>query len=269
LCKITPEKYKENIDKLELFLRGKTTEVSAKLESEMKLSASNQEFETAAEIRDTINLIDEVTHQKKRLKPELTTPGLMAQLSSDGTIYLQDILAENLRRARQTPLKRIECFDVSNIGGKNAAVAMVTFIDGKSDHSEYRLFNIRSIDTPNDYQMLREAIARRQNHPEWGKPDLIIIDGGKGQVRAALSVWTWDIPVIGIAKDPDRLVIPLLEFNGRPQKVTQKSVINYQMLKLPTNHPGLKLVQQLRDEAHRFSKKQHSRLRVKNMLQSK
>jgi excinuclease UvrABC nuclease subunit len=82
-------------------------------------------------------------------------------------------------------------------------------------------------------------------------------------------VWTWDIPVIGIAKDPDRLVIPLLEFNGRPQKVTQKSVINYQMLKLPTNHPGLKLVQQLRDEAHRFSKKQHSRLRVKNMLQSK
>lgn len=264
--KITPEKYQENISHLTTFLRGKTSEVVTGLNAEMQTAAEAENFETAAEIRDTINLINEVTHQKKRLKPELTTPGLTAQISSDGIVYLQDILVEYLHVSRQYPLKRIECYDVSNIQGKHAAVAMVTFTDGKSDPSQYRLFNIRSINTPNDFYMMREAISRRQNHPEWGIPDLVVIDGGKGQVRSALSEWSWQVPIIGIAKNPDRLIVPLLSLAEQAQKTTNKTTIKYEVLKLPQSHPGLKLIQQLRDEAHRFSKKQYTRRHLRDIM---
>lgn len=264
--KITPEKYQENISNLTMFLRGKTSEVAENLNSEMRLAAAAENFEAAAEIRDTINLIDEVTHQKKRLKPELTTPGLTAQISSDGIVYLQDILVEYLHVSRQYPLRRIECYDVSNIQGKHAAVAMVTFTDGKSDPSQYRLFNIRSINTPNDFYMMREAISRRQNHPEWGIPDLVVIDGGKGQVRSALLEWSWKVPIIGIAKDPDRLIVPLLSLEEQSQEITGKTAIKYEVLKLPQTHPGLKLIQQLRNEAHRFSKKQYARRHLRDMM---
>lgn len=264
--KITPEKYQENIAKLTMFLRGKTASVVENLNQEMRDASMSENFEVAGEIRDTINLINEVTHQKKRLKPELTTPGLTAQIASDGTVYLQDILVEYLHLSRQYPLRRIECYDVSNIQGKHPAVAMVTFVNGKPDTNQYRLFNIRSINSPNDYHMLREAIVRRQNHPEWGIPNLVIIDGGKGQVKSALMEWGWEIPIIGIAKDPDRLVIPLLSLEEQASKITSKTPIKYQILKLPQTHPGLKLVQQLRDEAHRFSKKQHKRRQLKDLL---
>lgn len=263
---ITPAEYQPNIDRLITFLRGKTGQVVDEMETAMQAAAEQELFELAAELRDKISLIKDVTGQKKRLKPTLTTPGLTSQLAHDGTVYLQDILAEYLHMPRQYPLNRIEAYDVSNIHGKHAAVAMVTFTDGKPAPAEYRLFNIRSIDTPNDYHMLREALARRQNHPEWGMPDLVIMDGGKGQVRAALSTWTWEIPVIGIAKRPDRLIVPLLSPTEQSQEITTKTPINYQVLSLPATHPGLKLVQQLRDEAHRFSKKQHSRRRMKALL---
>lgn len=266
LGKITPEKYQENIDKLSTFLRGRTSTVIKKLNLEMQEEAGGENFEEAIKIRDTIELIDEVTHQNKYLRPELTTPGLTAKTASDGPVYLRDILAEYLHLSRQYPLKRIECYDVSNIQGKHASVAMVTFTDGRPDLSQYRLFNIRSIDTPNDFYMLREAIARRQNHPEWGVPDLIIIDGGRGQVRSVLMEWTWQVPVIGIAKNPDRLVIPLIDFPEQIVKIKRNTPIKYQLLKLSPTHPGLKLVQQLRDEAHRFSKKQHKRRWKKDLL---
>lgn len=264
--KITPLEYSKNISKLAMFLRGKTAEVVTDLNVEMQTAARLEDFEKAAEIRDAINLIDEVTHQKKRLKPELTTPGLTSQIASDGIIYLQDILVEHLRLSRQFPLKRIECYDVSNIQGKHAAVAMVTFINGRSDPKQYRLFNIRSIDTPNDFYMLREAISRRQNHTEWGIPDLVVIDGGKGQVRSVLLEWSWQVPIIGIAKDPDRLIIPLLSLAEQGSEINSRTSIKYQVLKLPATHPGLKLVQQLRDEAHRFSKKQHKRRQMRDLL---
>lgn len=263
---ISPEEYQQNIEKLITFLRGKTTQVVTDLEAEMHAAAEQENFETAAQLRDTLSLITDVTQQKKRLKPTLTTPGLTAHLAHDGTVYLQDILAEYLHLPRQYPLHRIEAYDVSNVQGKHAAVAMVTFIEGKPAPAEYRLFNIRSIDTPNDYQMLREALARRQNHPEWGKPDLVIMDGGKGQVRAALNTWTWEIPVMGIAKQPDRLIVPLLSLEEQSNTITTKTPIEYKVLTLPQTHPGLKLVQQLRNEAHRFSKKQQARRQLKALL---
>jgi excinuclease ABC subunit C len=146
----------------------------------------------------------------------------------------------------------------------------VTFINGQADTSEYRLFNIRTLDTPNDFAMLQEALLRRQNHQEWGIPNLMVIDGGKGQLRSALKAWHWTVPMISIAKKPDRLIFPIFPITDKdiPQDEPRNlDGLKYEEVKLPPDHPALNLIQRIRDESHRFSKKQHTRLRQKTMLE--
>ncbi len=276
--KITPEEYQKNIRELVLFLRGKKKTVLKDIEERMKLSAELEEFETARVLRDRILLIKAVTQQPHSLRPELALPTLKQNQAEESVIYLKKLLADYLFLPKQYPLTRIECYDVSNTSGELASVSMVTFIDGQAETDQYRLFNIKTIEGPNDYGMLQEALQRRQNHPEWGRPNLIVIDGGRGQLRAALSVWRWSVPVISIAKEPDRLIIPIAQEQTSVEKILKgrrvvpleerpKNLkLKYHELLLPATHPALKLVQQLRDEAHRFSKKQHSRRRTKEMF---
>ena len=253
---ISVHEYQENITNLIEFLKGKKKTVTKLLEEKMKVVIAKQEYESAAIIRDQLSLIAEVTNKKHILKPELTTASLQEKVSEDGVIYLQKILSEYLSFPKKTPLTRIEGYDVSNIQGTNPAVSMVTFIDGKSETDQYRVLNIKTLDTPNDFHMLQEAIVRRQNHPEWGIPNLILIDGGKGQVRAVLKVLKWSVPVIGIAKNPDRLVLPY----QKTELATTK--LQFYMLKLDQTHPTLKLIQQIRNESHRFAQKQHKKRRL-------
>lgn len=260
---ISPEDYQENIHQLKLFLQGKKKTVLKNLEKKLTESVEELAYEQAAELRDKIQLIKDVTSQQFQLKPELVLPQLAQQKREQALNQLRKILLQYLKLPKSYPLKRIEAYDVSNTSGKLASVSMVTFIDGQPSKKDYRLFNIRSIKTPNDYQMLKEAIQRRQLHPEWGKPDLIIIDGGKGQLRSALKVWQWQTAVISIAKDPDRLILPLSV--TKPENSTRLN-IKYQVVRLPNDHPALQLVQHLRDESHRFSRQQHARRRLKNMF---
>lgn len=254
---IQPAEYRENIDSLILFLRGKKKEVLRELVQKMKAAAQKQQFEKAQEFKEKIQHIEEVTKKQYRMAPSLVLPGFGMDQAQQGVIELQKILQTYAAFPRTAKLGRIEGYDVSNLQGTNAAVAMVTFTNGEADKEAYRLFNIRTLDTPNDYHMLQEALQRRQNHPEWGKPDAVLIDGGKGQVRAALTVWQWRNPVIGIAKNPDRLIVPLPADDGK---------IRYEILKLPDTHPALKLIQQIRNESHRFSKKQFHRRHTKQTL---
>lgn len=257
--KITPQDYKENINNLILFLKGEKKSVENSLKEKMTKVIADQDYESAAIIRDQLELIKEVTSKKHKLKPELTTAALKEKVSEDGIIYLQKILSQYLSLPKQLPLTRIEGYDVSNIQGTNPAVSMVTFIDGKPDNSEYKIFNIKTLDTPNDYGMLQEALSRRQNHEEWGIPNLVLIDGGKGQVKSVLKIWDWYTPVIGIAKNPDRLVLPYSDITDNKLK--------YHMVKLDQTHPTLKLIQQIRDESHRFAQKQHKKKRLQKMFQ--
>lgn len=236
----------------------------------MKQAAENQDFEKAAILRDRIALITEVTSEKYRLKPDLLLNfHLTGNTAEMQTLQLRRKISYYLGTPRSAPLERIECYDVSNIQGELAAVSCVVSIQGEMESSEYKVFNIKTLDTPNDYHMLQEALQRRQNHPEWGEPDLIVIDGGKGQLRAALKVWHWNCPVISIAKDPDRILMPSLNW-GDYLKAQDKAELlkglKYHELNLPEQHPALMLVQKLRNEAHRFSKKQFSRRKVKKLL---
>jgi excinuclease ABC subunit C len=133
---------------------------------------------------------------------------------------------------------------VSNIQGKDATGSMVTFINGKADKNFYRRFKIRFSNKPDDTAMLKQALLRRFNHPEWGLPDLILIDGGKAQLNTTLSITK--IPAIALAKRRNELYMKNLK---KPilLKDLPREVFN--------------LILQLRDEAHRFARKYHHKLR--------
>lgn len=264
--KISIQEYQQNIDQLILFLRGQKKQVLQNLEEKMQHLAAELKFEQAQKIKFKISLIKDITNQKYRLKPDLILPALHDSAQQNALDHLRRILADYGLIPRRYQLKRIEGFDVSNLMGQSPAVSMVVFSQASPDKKNYRLFNIRNLNQPNDTAMLKQAIARRQNHPEWGRPDLIIVDGGKAQIRAALSIWEKQTPVIGIAKNPDRLILPLKHYRDQQ---SNRLKIKYQIIKLPSDHPTLHLIQNVRDEAHRFAKKQHTRLRRKKLKNSK
>jgi excinuclease ABC subunit C len=153
----------------------------------------------------------------------------------------------------ENPPRRIECFDISNIQGTDAVAAMVTFTDGRPKKSDYRKFKIRNKQTPDDFAMMAEAITRRYSGSLSKKmplPDLILVDGGKGQLHTALGVLQkldLRIPLAALAKRLDEVFVP-----GAMEAQN-----------IPRHSSGLKLLQQMRDEAHRFGVTFHRALRTK------
>jgi len=142
---------------------------------------------------------------------------------------------------------------------------MVVFIHGQPDSSQYRRFKVRLPQIPNDPAMISHTLARRLKHPEWPYPDLILIDGGKGQVSRAQAIvnqfstlpsrawFSLDTPVIGLAKREETLIIPV---HSHQQN-------KWQILHLPPENPALNLLKAVRDEAHRFATTYHKLLRQK------
>ena len=172
----------------------------------------------------------------------------------------------------ETPPKRIECYDISNIQGDSAVGAMVVFEDGRPRNDHYRHFKIKFVPGPNDFAMLQEVLRRRLERLEsaqrredadavgdrsfTSRPDLILIDGGRGQLSAALEVLESagyaDIPTFALAKEREELFAP-----GRAEPIVQER-----------NSPGMFLVQRIRDEAHRFAITHHRKVRSRKALTS-
>ncbi len=167
---------------------------------------------------------------------------------------------------------RIECYDNSNIQGSNPVSSMVVFVDGKPANKQYRRFKVKTVEGPDDYATMAEVIRRRFRHaaaPEgaeeydaerseerWDLPDLVIIDGGKGQLAAAREAMqemgVHHIPVVGLAKRHEEVFVP----------DEDEPII------LPRGSEGLYLVQRVRDEAHRFAITYHRKVRGKSSVQS-
>ena len=178
------------------------------------------------------------------------------------------------------PPRRIECYDISNIQGTNAVGSMVVFEDGRPKKGHYRRFQIKSVDGVDDYSMMREMLTRRfkrlaqsrrpsdadppsekngspTRRNSWGiEPDLVLIDGGKGHLGAALQVFLElginDIPLASLAKENEEVFVPMMS----------ESIV------LPRNSQGLYLIQRARDEAHRFAITFHRERRSKKSVQS-
>lgn len=175
------------------------------------------------------------------------------------------------------PPHRIECYDISNIQGTNPVASMVVFVEGRAKKSDYRRFKIQYDQGPNDFAMMQETLRRRlrylRQQADRGpmktleeskarrekfhqKPDLLLIDGGKGQLSAVVEVLhemdMWGIPVAGLAKENEWLFVP---HQSEP-------------IVLPPNSPALHLVMRVRDEAHRFAVEYHRKRRAKAMTAS-
>lgn len=220
---ISRQEYLKNISRLKMFFEGKTGKLIKSLEAEMRKTSHALEFEKAARLRKQIFALKHVQD--------------VAILGKAGNeeLYLAD-----------SNMKRIEGYDVSNISGVFAVGAMVVFENNRPNKNQYRKFKIYSVIKPNDTGMLEEVLNRRLAHSEWAMPDILLIDGGRGQVNVAervLSEFGLKIPVIGIAKGSER---KRNDFYGSVPEWTDETTLI-----------------KVRNEAHRFAISYHKKLRDK------
>lgn len=240
--------YLQTIGQIKKLLSGKSKSLIRDLTQKMHALAASQKYEEANEVKKQIEKLRYITTTYHTPQEFLQTPTLVDDLKAQKLKSLKEAL-----ELAKIP-KRIECYDIANISGQFATGSMVVFTNGAPDKKEYRRFKIKFLHTPNDYEMIREVIARRIKN-DWPKPDLVIIDGGRGQLNAALSVidkYKYPARVISLAKR--------LEEIYTPDKVLP--------IRLPKESPGRQLAQSLRDEAHRFANAYHKLLRSKQMLEA-
>lgn len=236
--KINKKTYSKMVGELKLFLEGRKTELLDKLSRSMEKASKGLKFEEAVLIRNRIRSLSTLVTKRG-------VPSPMNQIDE-----LKYIL-----KLKRRP-KRIEAFDISNTSGKEAVGSVVSFLDGDPDRDNYRKFRIKTVETVDDYGMMREVVYRRYRRlldEKKGLPDLIIIDGGKGHLATALkelrALGIVNIPVIGIAKEFEHIYVPR----------RQLPII------LPKDSSILQLIKRIRDEAHRVAKDYHITLRRKKV----
>ena len=157
------------------------------------------------------------------------------------------------------PPRSMECFDISHISGTFVVASMVRFTDGRPDKDQYRRFQIRSFIGNDDFRAMEEVVGRRYRRLAEERrpfPELVVIDGGRGQIGAALKAFVglecMPPPIVGLAKKRETIIFP-----------DDRAPLN-----LPLTHPGLQLLQRLRDEAHRFANTYNAKLRSKKIRES-
>lgn len=249
----TVKTYGKSIKAISDILQGKRNSVAKLIEKEMRSYATHEQFERSAELKSKLERIRRVfenVHVLQDLSVRQT------RSAAAGTEKLREIIGSS------GELIRIEGYDISNIQGEYATGAMVVFRHGTSDRNEYRKFKIQTVVGSDDTAMLREMLERRFNHPEWQHPDLIIMDGGKGQVNAALSVLrqqSLNIPVIGLTKDKRHTGDHI--FTGLPNKGLSRQATP--LTRLP--EAARNLILAVDAEAHRFAIQYYRRLHARSL----
>jgi len=269
------DEYKANLRKLISYIKGSRKLIILDLQQDMKKAAKLHNFETAATIRNKIQNLHELQRRIMFGDKEFL------DISKDEA--LRDIM--DLLSLSKIPA-RIEGFDISHTGGTNVVASMVVFTNGVSDRGKYRKFKTRK-EHNNDFYNMNETIARRfsqKNLKGWGKPDLVLIDGGKGQLRAALQAreqsGQTDIPFIGLAKKQEQIVVQnflqgdTLQRSGNDKfcavlnivKLTELGGVSsisdgFILINLPNSTHIIKLLQRIRDESHRFAVSYHTVLK--------
>ena len=277
---VTREQYLEQVMAACHFLEGQCREMQGQLEAEMKKAAATHDFEKAADLRDLIrDLNDTWKKTEKFARVPYNLP--LAINPANDLIELAKVLDLS------APPQRIEGFDISNISGTFAVASLVSFKNGRPDRANYRRFKIKTVEGQDDFASMAEVVRRRYArlkremrggkdedgglkiedgktgarpasilHPPSSFPDLILIDGGKGQLGVACAelkkLGLEKIPVIGLAKEFEEIYLP------------EKS----EPLRLGLDHPAVKLLQRLRDECHRVANSYNAQLRLKKISES-
>jgi excinuclease ABC subunit C len=253
MLKLPEEKieYRKDIKHIINFLDGNTKKIIKELKKERDILSNEEKFEKADLLQRKIDAIRLITGPFYNNDLDLNVdPNLTDDLRKKEMDGLIKILKNNGTAIKR--LDRIECYDISNISGTNPVGSMVVFTNAEKNGSQYRKFKIRTLSTPNDFGMMEEVLKRRLKHAEWPMPNLMIVDGGKGQVSTAVKVLqdlNLNIPLIGLAKREETIVTPeLMEIS------------------LPKDSSALKLIMRIRDEAHRFAITYHRKLRSKSVF---
>ena len=288
LSEISAEQYRERVAQACDFLEGHSREMISTLESEMHKAAEKMDFEKAAELRNMIEDLRSTTRPTRRF----TRGSLPSAIDPMADVQA---LADALRLPDAPRI--MECFDISNISTTHVVASMVCFRDGVPDKNNYRRYRVRTVEGQDDFASMAEVVRRRYSRillearaansdaAEFSQetafnaarrlereaiqqseirnpksyirlPDLIIVDGGKGQLSAACRelqrLGLHDLPIIGLAKEREEIYRP-----GRALP-----------LRLPMDSPALRLLQRIRDEAHRFANTYHQLLMKKRVEES-
>lgn len=268
--KTTLSAYRANLRKLMAVIQGRRAKIISELERDMKRAARRQDFEAAARVRNQLFALKGLDKQVIFSDKEFW------DISKDHA--LNELV--NMLSLPQYP-RRIEGYDISHMSGTDVVASMVVFTNGVSDKAEYRKFKTK-INHNNDFYNMNETIKRRlsdKNIKAWGKPDLVLIDGGKGQLGAALEAREEQgqkkIPFIGLAKREEQVVIHK-ELSGVTLNMLSIQKLggfvsesdDFVLVNLPHNTNLVKLLQRIRDESHRFAVSYHSVLKVKRQTAS-
>jgi excinuclease ABC subunit C len=246
----TAEDYRLRVTQACEFLEGKSREWLEMLRAEMLTAAEKHEFEKAAELRDVVFALQKTLAKTRTFERFDHTAG-------EPDEEAMRLLGEALGMAKAP--RTMECFDISHISGTFVVASMVHFVEGRPDKNEYRRFQIKSFIGNDDFRAMEEVVGRRYRRlkeEDKPMPDLVVIDGGRGQIGAALKAFiAIDVEpptLIGLAKKHETIIFP-----------DERAPLN-----LPLNSPALNLLQRLRDEAHRFANTYNADLRSKKIRES-
>lgn len=268
------EEYRANLRRLMAVIQGKKLTIERELEKEMKQRAKAQDFEGAAKARNQLFSLQRLSKQVIFSDKEFL------DISKDHAL---SELVELLSLVRYPA--RIEGYDISHMQGTDVVASMVVFSNGVSNKGEYRKFKTRK-EQNNDFFNMNETIKRRfseKNIRAWGKPDLVLIDGGKGQLDAAIKardeLGFERIAFIGLAKREEQIVIKKDNSGVGSGVVLNEQALHklggfvtesedFLLVNLPHNTNLVKLLQRIRDESHRFAVSYHSTLKQKRQTSS-
>jgi excinuclease ABC subunit C len=249
---VSREQYLEQVRAACNFLEGQCREMQSQLEVEMKKAAASHDFERAADLRDLIRDLNDTWKKTEKFARVPYNLPLSINPQND-LIELAKVLKS------PAPPQRIEGFDISNISGTFAVASLVCFKNGRPDRANYRRFKIKTVIGQDDFASMAEVVHRRYSRLKREAkpmPDLILIDGGKGQLGMACAelkkLGLEKIPVIGLAKEFEEIYLP------------EKSL----PLRLGLDHPVVKLLQRVRDECHRVANSYNAQLRLKKISES-
>lgn len=258
------KEYKNTISKIRKLLSGQTSKIIRELKQEMKISSEIENFEKAQEIKMQIIALENITQGWKNIpKDRLDIEKIHSRLKKFIIRY---------STIDPITITKIEGYDVSNLGKKIIVGSMVTFTKGVPDKNNYRKFKInfdfnlkdsrRNLDSQSDTEAMYQILRRRLNHPEWIYPQIILLDGGKGQISSAFKALKEknlhdQIPILGLTKRNEAIIIPQIE-NGDIKK--------WKSVNLSKNSRILKLMQRVRDESHRFAQNYYKNLHRKSTL---
>jgi len=241
------EKYLLNIKRVNTFFSGKSNLLIKQLEGEMKIHIEKENYEEARELKRKLDVLVFAMTRKDLDDGYLENPNLLQDIRKEELKSLAKVVNSEFPVFKIKIPLRIECFDVAHLSGSFPTASMVTFVKGEPDKSFYRHFRLHNKNS--DVDNMKEVLKRRFSNLDWGKPDLIIVDGGKPQISAALEV-VKNLPVVGLAKREEKLVF--------------KTSRGFKEIKVE-GHPK-NLLQRIRDEAHRFARRYHHKLVKKAII---